>query len=221
MQHEDYIMRFIRQFAAFLAQVLGIAAVGKYREAHAEIEQKLKELSGLDSDGLLRLDESGLITTLQLYAPSAWQETGAAIAALLDQQASLCAAQNRPDESYARRLKALHLLLELLAADQQFELPDYAPDIEELRAELEAYVLPFRTYAALLHHYEQEGAYAEAEDVLFQWIDADPDRPEPVEQGIAFYRRLLAQNDADLEAGNLPRAEVEAGLAELMTDDSP
>lgn len=220
MQHEDYIMRFIRQFAAFLAQVLGIAAVGKYREAHAEIEQKLKELSGLDSDSLLRLDEGGLITTLRLYAPSAWQETGAATAALLDQQASFYAAQNQPDASYAHRLKALHLLLELLTADERFEPPGYAPDVEEIRTELETYVLPFRTYATLLRYYEQEGDYAEAEDVLFQWIDSDPDSPMPVEQGIAFYRRLLARDDADLEAGNLPRAEVEAGLAELTAGDS-
>jgi hypothetical protein len=33
--------------------------------------------------------------------------------------------------------------------------------------------------------------------------------------GVDFYARLRQRSDADLAAGNLPRDEVEAGLAEV------
>jgi hypothetical protein len=44
------------------------------------------------------------------------------------------------------------------------------------------------------------------------------------EWGIAFYQRLQQQSDTALASGNLPRAEVEAGLAEVrkaVREDGP
>jgi hypothetical protein len=38
--------------------------------------------------------------------------------------------------------------------------------------------------------------------------------------GMAFYERLKHQSDEVLESGNLPRDEVEAGLAELQVYQS-
>jgi hypothetical protein len=37
-----------------------------------------------------------------------------------------------------------------------------------------------------------------------------------VSAGLTFYQQLLEKSDAELDAGNLPRAEVEAGLNELL-----
>jgi hypothetical protein len=63
---------------------------------------------------------------------------------------------------------------------------------------------------------EALGRYADAEDVLFEAIDADPDDPGPVDTAIAFCQRLLALDPEALAAGGLPLDEVKASLAELL-----
>jgi hypothetical protein len=42
-----------------------------------------------------------------------------------------------------------------------------------------------------------------------------PPSPDLLDLGASFYQRLLDLSDDALMAGNLPRAEVEAGLAEF------
>jgi Family of unknown function (DUF6483) len=66
-----------------------------------------------------------------------------------------------------------------------------------------------------MRHYEQAGEHARAEDALFNMLDAGPANTELLDFGIGFYQRLLRLDDETLEVGNLPRAEVNAGLAEL------
>ncbi|MFN8516836.1 MAG: DUF6483 family protein [Chloroflexia bacterium] len=59
---------------------------------------------------------------------------------------------------------------------------------------------------------EQAGDFARAENWLFALLDEDPGA---LERGIDFYERLRHFSDEELVQGNLPRAEVVAGLAEL------
>jgi hypothetical protein len=63
--------------------------------------------------------------------------------------------------------------------------------------------------------YMRSGEYAKAEDVLFDALDCFPLDPAVVERGLTMYEQLATLNDSDLAAGNLPREEVAAGLAEL------
>jgi hypothetical protein len=46
-------------------------------------------------------------------------------------------------------------------------------------------------------------------------IDLDPDNPGLLDFGLTFYGRLQHQPDSVLDLGELPRAELEAGAAEL------
>ena len=66
-----------------------------------------------------------------------------------------------------------------------------------------------------MHHYERTGEFAKAEDSLYAMLDVEPRNAGLLEFGIAFYERLARQSDDVLAAGNLPRTELEAGLAEL------
>src|SRR5207245_11050876 len=71
------------------------------------------------------------------------------------------------------------------------------------RSTLFPYTTLFRSY------YETRGMLDKAEDALFDWLDtSDPEAPN---SGLAFYERLSAKNDQDLERGGLPRDEVEEG----------
>ena len=75
--------------------------------------------------------------------------------------------------------------------------------------------LPLSTQARLMQHYERVGAFGKAEDLLFAMLESEPNEPGLLNFGIAFYQRLAGKSDASLNDGNLPRAEVESGLAEL------
>jgi hypothetical protein len=66
----------------------------------------------------------------------------------------------------------------------------------------------------LLFYYEARGMFAQAEDVLFQWIEIGD--AEAKQAGAEFYERLLGKSDEELERGDLPRAEVEQGRDELL-----
>jgi hypothetical protein len=85
-----------------------------------------------------------------------------------------------------------------------------------LKEALKEAPLPPRTHAMLVQHHERAGEFAKAENALFALLDGEPDNGAIVEFGVAFYRRMLAQNDAALTEGALPRAEVEEGLKELL-----
>ncbi len=60
---------------------------------------------------------------------------------------------------------------------------------------------------------EQLGRFATAEDVLFEMLDRGDD---VAETGPAFYDRLLAKTETELQDGDLPRNEVEDGRQLLL-----
>jgi hypothetical protein len=66
-----------------------------------------------------------------------------------------------------------------------------------------------------MQHYERVGSLGKAEDALFSMLEAGPNEPTFLDFGIAFYQRLACQSDSSLSSGNLSRAEVNAGLADL------
>ena len=117
------------------------------------------------------------------------------------------------DAAYVRYRRALALACDL--ADSRDGLPD--PGVAaELAERLGDYDLPGRVRLQLCRLYEALGRYADAEDELFEAIDDRPDDDAIVDAGIAFYQRLLALDPERLVAGNLPRPEAEASLAELL-----
>jgi hypothetical protein len=68
----------------------------------------------------------------------------------------------------------------------------------------------------LMQHYERLGEFAKAEDALFSMIEAQPDNLGLLNFGVSFYHRLNDIGDQALTAGNLPRAELQTGLAQLV-----
>ena len=119
------------------------------------------------------------------------------------------------EESRQYYLKGLHLLLDTFGRNEITERPDFVPAVEAFLTGLRDAPLPVKTNAMLMRHYERTGEFAKAEDALFGMVDAGPDDIELLDFGRLLYQRLLGLGDDTLMAGNLPRAEVEAGLAEL------
>jgi hypothetical protein len=112
------------------------------------------------------------------------------------------------------RLKALHVLLQTALRSEDAEWPEFVPPIDVLADNLKE-ALPVQTHGLLMQHFERSGQFAKAEDSFHAALEQFPDSPALRQLGVSFYQRLLAKSDSALEAGNLPRAEVEAGLEQL------
>ncbi len=93
--------------------------------------------------------------------------------------------------------------------------PEFVPKIEIFVKALADAPMPLATQAMLMQHYDRQGEFGKAEDMLFSMMEDVPDNPGLLELGTSFYRRLLAKSDDALIAGNLPRAELETGLSQL------
>jgi len=137
------------------------------------------------------------------------------VVTLLKTEGDTLTAQGKTEESRQYYLKGIHLLLGAFGQTPGRQRPDFVPTVETFVFALRDTPLASTTNAMLMQYYERIGNYAKAEDALFEILEADATRPELLEFGRLFYQRLLNQNDDALSLGNLPRAEVQAGLAEL------
>ena len=214
MVRKDYILRMIEELAVVLRRVRKRIEDREFPEAGEDLDQAFRDLVGSGPDAVSRLSETELLARLTMEGPtSIVREKALILVALLQSAGEVHAAAGREAESRACWLKALDLLLTLQLQDTEFEIPEFVPKIDLLRDELLDAELPLQTLAALWRYYERLGAFARAEDALSNLLEAEPANDALRSEAKAFYERLLRQSDSALEAGNLPRAEVEAGLA--------
>jgi hypothetical protein len=216
MIRRDFILRQIEQFTAMLAQIAGFAKNGQWAEASTPITQTAQRLTGVEVQELVGLSETELLARLIQNEPAVTVEAKTfMLVTLLKTQGDLLVGQGRVAASRAYYLKGLHLLFEVFGRTEPADRPDFVPTLETFLAALAAAPLPVMTNAMLMQHYERLGEFARAEDALFEILDAEPAKIELLEFGRLFYQRLLRLEDPALNSGNLPRAEVLSGLAEL------
>jgi hypothetical protein len=216
MIRRDYILRMIEEFFQVLARIKGLKQGQLWQEASGAVDEEFQRLIGAGAQAVGQLTETELLSRLIRGEPTqAVHEKTLMLTALLKEAGDVAAARGQSEESRSCYLKGLHLLLDALAQGEVSDYPDFVPRVEVFLAALAEAPLPLSTQARLMQHYERAGEFARAEDALFAMLDEAPDNPALAEFGIAFYQRLQGQSDAGLAAGNLPRAELEAGLAEL------
>jgi hypothetical protein len=216
MIRRDYLLRMVDQCIQALARSLGLGQQGAFDQARQELSRGVESLTGLDLTRVIHLPQSELMAQLLSGEPTqVLRQKCMLLVALLHQAGDIFAAQSDAPQARACHLRALNLYLDVLNREGPFDYPECVPKIEVLLAALEGEPLPLATTAALMQSYEQAGAYAKAEDALFDMLDSEPSNAGVIAFGVQFYERLLRQPDDALHLGNLPRAEVEAALAEL------
>ena len=216
MIRRDYLLRMIEEFIQMLSRIKSLKREQLWREAAVSVEEEFHKL--IESGGVTaaRLSDTELLAKLIQGEPTqAVREKMLILTALFKEAGDLAVAQDRPQDGCLLYIKGLHLLLELLAQEDAFEYPDFVPRLDAFTAALQDSRLPLQTQARLMQYYERVGEFAKAEDCLFAMLETEPDDSGLLEFGMAFYDRLGRQSDAALVAGNLPRAELEAGLLEL------
>ena len=217
MIRRDYILRMIEEFMQALARIRSLKQGQRWDEASGELDDELKKLICDDWRTVARIPETELLARLMQDGPThALSARTLILTTLLKEAGDVATAADEMVENRECYLKALHLLLEILARGEVFDCPEFVPKIEMLVATLQSVPMPVRTQAMLMQHYERTGEFAKAEDTLFAMLDAEPDNAAILEFGIAFYQRLRSQSDAALNEANLPRDEVEEGLKVLQ-----
>lgn len=219
MVQRDYILRQIEQLGSAYGALVRSAEERKglqFRTAGEPVEQALRQFFGLSLETVRERSAEELIGLVRMgsstYAgDGATAEKLTLLATLLREQADSDAAEGDADEAALGRIKALQIFLTVLV-EEDFANAHAQGAVEPLSERLTAYELPPPVKHLLWRYAEQSGDFAGAEDWLFALLEDDPGA---LEQGIAFYERLALLPDDELAQGNLPRAEVLAGLGEL------
>ncbi len=223
MINKDYILRMAEKIGRSLAIILGLRQYNQHEEALIYIDDLLLKTVGLTSRFINSISDQTLVATI---SPLGVLNVDAClwIASLLKAEGDIYEEDlDKTNESYYRYQKALYLFLEVVLHEHIPADADLYKDIEQLLKKLEDYELPLPLKNKLFAYYELSGQYARAEDTLFDLMEtygADKageidDKRELIERGRAFYTRLQAKSDADLQAGNLAREEVDEGLEQL------
>lgn len=212
MYQRDYIMRLIAQFGQALQRILKTKEAEQFDAALYEISQAGKTLLGLDMTLLRALDDRQIV---EFLTTSDGLDSGRClvIAELFLQEGEITARMGKAEESLRDYIKSLSLFLSALAEHEQLRSETYFSKVADLRQRLSAVSLPGHVTFNLCRHFEQRGDYAKAEDLLFALLESG--YPGIAAEGRAFFTRLLAQSDAALQQGNLPRSEVLEGQADF------
>ena len=217
MFQRDYILRLVEQLGKTLGAVLTLKKANRFDEAELAIGEAAKNLVGLDIATLLALPVDQIVT---LFSPGGSLDAGKCIvvAELLYEHGEIRSLQGEEETAYHARIRALSLLLEVSGHESLERIPDaerYLRRIETLTEALSVYPPVPAVQEKLVFHHERQGEFADAEDVLFELVDAGHE--DVIVPGIELYQRLLAKSDDELERGKLPREEVEDGLSQLRS----
>jgi hypothetical protein len=216
MIRRDYILRMIEEFIRMLSRINSLKRGQQWQEASGIAEEEFRRLVGTDAVNAAQLSDTELLARLIKGEPTqAVPEKKLMLATLFKEVGDLGSSRGRLEEGRSFYLRSLQLLLDTIASEERLDWPDFVPRVDALVAALKDSPLSLETQARLMQHFERMGEFAKAEDCLFAMLELEPRNPRLLEFGISFYQRLRSQSDAALFAGNLPRAEVESGLAEL------
>lgn len=206
MINRDYILRIAEQLGRELSILIGLRKRDKREDELIAIDNFLLKYIGMTSRFINSISDEMLLQALsplgKLNIESAlW------IGSLLHEEGNIYADMGNTTESYYRYCKALYLLLE---AFYQEHIPDetiFITTIHELITKLSVYEMPLHIQRKLFRYYEQKGMYAQAENILFDYLEQSPDAAMFAD-GTAFYQRLTLKSASDLAAGDLSHEEI-------------
>lgn len=204
-------MRMIDRLVNALVRVLLHKQAQELGSASKELEAAYRSLLGMNPD-FVRHFSAEQLANLIGTDPETTPARCYVLGVLLKEEAEIARLDHRDEESLQLCLKALSLLLAAFLASPILLEGDHARRIEECVAFLRDVHFPPDLLERLMLFYERVGKFPKAEDVLFALITVSD---EDNARGFAFYERLLQQPDAALEAGGLPRSEVQEGLRQL------
>jgi len=218
MLTEDYLLKLLKPLAYVVPRLLSLRKDAHYDDALTLIQQTGQQLTGLDPALISALSAQSLTELLAADSPvGAAQCLG--LATLFYEQGKIYEAQSKWAEADTAYFNALYLFLRVLPNSDHSVIDENKPLVDDLVFKLKGSALPEAIRYNLFHFYAGIGAYAYAEDTLFdliELVEQTGSAKAVITDGIAFYQTLKEKSDAELIAGDLPRDEVEQGLQDLL-----
>jgi hypothetical protein len=206
----------IEEFRRVVEAIMAYRSEGRWQEVVGTVDEQFQRWIGVSAQEAANLSETDLTARLMRgEATQVVRDKMLFLIRLFKEAGDAAVAQDRMKEGHNLLLKGLELRVGTYWGEEPSEDADFATPVEAFTGALAGTPIPPRTQAMLMHHYERTGGFAKAEDALYALLEAAPDSLEVVDWGITFYERLQGRSNDALDAGNLPRSELEAGLAEL------
>lgn len=213
MIRNDYIMRMISVFMERLVEIVNLRLNRKPGEALEAINRTTERIVGIGMHILNVNPVESLLDFMKVndvISPDKCIITGE----LMKQQGEILKEQGNASGAQDLFERALFLHLEGFLRHEE-PGADLETRIGFLMEKTSEFMLPSAVQLRVIDYYENLGLFSKAEDGLFQL--AEVDRAAALEAGLSFYDRLMDMSDEELEAGNLPRAELAEGRAALET----
>ncbi len=211
MFQRDYILRLVEQLAQALDRIVRRRAAGEEDRADEELQAIARSAFGTPLELLASLPEDELMRIIERDSRPDFERL--ALLARLFWERSLATVKPREDEPRWAR-KSLRLLSALGERNGGRALGPHREALLALVGSFEQASPTPSVQHDLWLACEALGLFARAEDKLYALDDSEPRLH--AREGEAFYRRLLAREDDELDAGGLPRDEVEDGLSRWM-----
>jgi len=211
MIKKDYIMRMIEQFTNVVAKIMGLKVDNNNEEIQRVLNEALYDFTGLSETALERLSYEDLINLA-----SGFEEINPVkcyiLAELLKEKADVFARFDDKNTSFNLYLKSFNINAEVLLSNKSSCLEPNFNTIDQTIDKIKQFALPYETQKLRLRYYEKMMKYDKAEDLLFELLDQGVDQKTVLDEGIAYYERLMQIKPEELENGNLPIDEVLEGM---------
>jgi len=212
---EDFIKRLIGEFFQVFHKLLGLLEKNQLDGAPGIIEELREQFIGISSHLIDTLSAEQLLSMLTVTEDASLTKP-AILSELLRAQADLDQAREDLDAAFDHRLKALQLKLLVADLTGSPDFPEPFTPVDQHADQLEEYLLPPETQAALFAYYEANGQYARAEEALFDLIEDSPEPAQMVAAGLRFVERLRQKTPAQLQAGELEPGDLDQIQEELL-----
>jgi len=203
---EDTLLRMlVAAIAETIARLAMLRTAGNLEQALEVIDQNLEELLGLKANLVRQLDDSKIVEMLTnndfLDVASLYY-----VAETFRQESEIRAEMGQTVEAQNCQVRALNLFLEVcFAVNNDFlEADDRVDELFDALGDN----TPEDTLFSTFDYYEQVGAYDRAEISINRMLRATGENPEILAEKRAFYERMLAESDEEIEAGGLDRETI-------------
>ena len=189
------------------------------------LETEIKNFSSVPYMEIIRYIKEAELESTEVYLT---------FAELFELDGDIYFAEDLELKSIPVYLKSLSFYIDALLTNSELIPENYTGKINNLIKIVGDYEMPDWAVFHLFKYHETSGQYGKAEDLLFELLGATShidlnsaktaeDKPgysiprqTLIDEGIAFYNRVISQGSVNLSMGNLPINEAIEGLDQLI-----
>src|SRR5262245_21587078 len=126
MIRRDYILRMVQQVGEALARISALKQGEKWKQTEEAVDEEFNRLVGAGPQAVAQLSETELLAKLTQGEPTQIvRHKMLLLTTLLKEAGDAATAQGNIEQGHAYYLKGLHLLLDVMACNEEVEYPGF------------------------------------------------------------------------------------------------